>query len=56
MEKETNVVLPVVVVTMPGRERKTSYIEKKTFSSPRVNKGLHLLSPAHIRAMKKLPF
>ena len=41
-------VLPVVVDTLPGREMKTSYIEKKIFNSPRTNKGLHMLSPSTV--------
>lgn len=56
MEKEANAVLPVVGTTMPGREMRTSWIEKKIFNSPRTNKGLHMLSPAHIRAIKELPY
>ncbi len=55
-KKITGIVLPVVVDTLPGREMKTSYIEKKIFHSPRTNKGFHLLSPSHIKRMKKLPF
>ncbi len=49
-------VLPVVVDTLPGREMKTSYIEKKIFNSPRTNKGLHMLSPSHIKKIKELPY
>lgn len=55
-ESGSDIVLPVVVDTLPGREMRTSYIENKIFNSPRINKGLHLLSPSHIKKLNKLPF
>lgn len=55
-EKQVGVVLPVVVDTLPGRNMKTSYIEKKIYKSPRTNKKPHLLSSAHINRIKKLPY
>lgn len=51
-----NITLPVVIDTLPGREMRTSFIEKKIFNSSRINKGLHLLSPAHVKRMMRLPF
>ncbi len=56
MEKGTNIVLPVAVITMNGRETKTSYMEKILFKSMSINKEMYMLSPTHIKAMKKLPF
>ena len=56
LKEAFGIVLPIISDTLPGREMKTSYIEKKIFHSPKTDKGFHLLSPTHIKRMKKLPF
>ncbi len=55
-EEQTGIVLPVVVDTLPGRDMKVSYIEKKTYKLFRTNKRPHLLSSTHIDTMRKLPY
>lgn len=56
LKEAFGIVLPIISDTLPGREMKTSYIETKIFHSPKTDKGFHLLSPSHIKRMKKLPF
>lgn len=53
---QTDIVLPVVVDTLPGRDMKVSYIEKNTYKSFWTNKRPHLLSAMHIDSMRKLPY
>lgn len=55
-EGQAGIVLPVVVDTLPGRDMKASYIEKKTHKSFRTNKRPHLFSSTHIDHMRKLPY
>lgn len=55
-EGQAGIVLPVVVDTLPGRDLRASYMEKKTYRSPGTNKRSHLFSSAHIDKIKKLPY
>lgn len=56
LKEAFGIVLPIISDTLPGREMKTSYIEKKIFHSPKQTRGFHLLSPSHIKRMKNCLF
>lgn len=47
---------PVIVDTLPGRDMRTSHIERDNHDSPKTPHRQHLLSPSHQRKMKDLPY
>ncbi|UWP59071.1 hypothetical protein [Ruminococcus gauvreauii] len=50
------VVLPVVIDTLPGREMRISYIDRRNYYDPKSNQRPYLLSPEHLDKMKELPY